>query len=52
MIGEMDMLTSYYTRKPGLGIWATVLKETGDFIGASGLVHYDNTPEIEIGYRV
>lgn len=52
MIREMDMLTSCYTRKPGLGIWATVLKETGDFIGASGLVHYDNTPVIEIGYRL
>lgn len=52
MIVELDMLISHYTRKPGLGIWATVLKETNMFVGASGLVFYDNTPEIEIGYRM
>ncbi|UZR95266.1 GNAT family N-acetyltransferase [Chondrinema litorale] len=49
---ELEMLISHYTRKPGLGIWATVLKETNTFIGASGLVYYDDTPEIEIGYRM
>ena len=52
MIVELDMLISHYTRKPGLGIWATILKETNAFVGASGLVYYDNTPEIEIGYRI
>jgi RimJ/RimL family protein N-acetyltransferase len=52
MHGEMDMLISHYTRKPGLGIWGTILKETGTFVGAIGLVYYDNTPEIEIGYRI
>src|SRR5687768_8011989 len=52
MKSELEMLISHYTRKPGLGIWATILKDTGSFIGASGLVYYDNTTEIEIGYRM
>lgn len=52
MITELEMLISHYTRKPGLGIWATILKNTDTFVGASGLVYYDNTPEIEIGYRM
>lgn len=52
MVKEMEMLISHYTRKPGLGIWATVEKSSGNFLGASGLVYYDNTPEIEIGYRM
>lgn len=52
MVKELDMLISHYTRKPGLGIWATILKETDTFVGASGLVYYDNTPGIEIGYRI
>jgi len=48
---ELETLISHYRRKPGLGIWATILKDTNTFVGASGLVYYDNTPEIEIGYR-
>lgn len=49
---EIKMLMSHYTRKPGLGIWATLLKDGNTFVGASGLVYYDNTPEIEVGYRM
>jgi ribosomal-protein-alanine N-acetyltransferase len=52
MKNELGMLISHYTRKPGLGIWATILKDTNTFVGASGLVYYDNTTEIEIGYRM
>ena len=52
MKGELEILVSHYVRKPGLGIWATILKESNTFVGASGLVYYDNTPEIEIGYRM
>lgn len=52
MVRELDMLMSHYTRKPGLGIWATISKDSNIFVGASGLVHYDNTPEIEVGYRM
>ena len=52
MVRELDMLMSHYVRKPGFGIWATIFKENNTFVGASGLVYYDNTPEIEIGYRM
>ena len=52
MLQELEILISHYTRKPGLGIWATELKGSGHFIGASGLVYYDNTHEIEVGYRL
>ncbi len=49
---ELDRLILNYEKRPGLGIWATLLKDTGIFIGGSGLVYYDNTSEIEIGYRM
>ncbi len=52
MTKELGTLISHYSRKPGLGIWATILKGTNSFVGASGLVYYDNTPEIEIAYRM
>lgn len=52
MTNELAILISHYTRKPGLGIWGTILKGTNCFVGASGLVYYDNTSEIEIGYRM
>jgi RimJ/RimL family protein N-acetyltransferase len=49
---ELNRLILNYEKRPGLGIWATLLKNTHTFIGGSGLVYYDNTPEIEIGYRL
>lgn len=52
MINELEMLISHYRGKPGLGMWATILKDTNTFVGVSGLVYYDKTPEIEIGYRM
>ena len=52
MLLELDMLISHYTRKPGLGIWALERKVSCTFIGAAGLVNYDNTSEIEVGYRI
>jgi RimJ/RimL family protein N-acetyltransferase len=52
IVKELDMLISHYVRKPGLGIWATLLKDSNIFVGASGLVYFDNTEEIEIGYRM
>ena len=52
MVKEIDMLMSFYVRHPGLGIWATILKESKTFVGASGLVFYDNTSNIEVGYRM
>lgn len=52
MLLELDMLISHYSRKPGLGIWALESKDSCTFIGAAGLVYYDNTTEIEVGYRI
>ena len=51
-IDELDRLIRNYSKRPCLGIWATLLKGTHTFIGGSGLVYYDNTTEIEIGYRI
>jgi RimJ/RimL family protein N-acetyltransferase len=51
-IDELERLIQNYSKRPGLGIWATTLRENGTFVGASGVVYYDNTPEIEIGYRM
>lgn len=52
MLLELDMLISHYIRKPNLGIWVVELKDPGVFIGAAGLVYYDGTVEIEVGYRL
>jgi [ribosomal protein S5]-alanine N-acetyltransferase len=51
MLGEIEMLISHYIRKPGLGVWAVELRDSHVFVGASGLVYYDNTKDIEVGYR-
>ena len=51
MLQEFNMLMSNYARKTGLGILAAELKNSHVFVGAIGLVYYENTTEIEIGYR-
>lgn len=38
--------------KHGFGMWATIHKDTGKFIGRCGLCFLDNTPEIELGYTL
>src|SRR5687768_9782295 len=35
----------------GFGLWAVELRATQEMIGATGLVHLDDGPEIEGGYR-
>ena len=42
----------YYASHPGLGIWAAVEKNTGDFIGWVALKDLDNSEYIEVGYRL
>ena len=39
-----------YWQQHGFGLWAVEDKESGRLIGRCGLVHLDNTPEIEVGY--
>lgn len=41
----------YYLRRPGFGVWPTVLKDGGDCIGWTCLKNLDDTEEMEIGYR-
>ncbi|HKS28463.1 MAG TPA: GNAT family N-acetyltransferase [Pyrinomonadaceae bacterium] len=36
----------------GFGMWAVLLKETGQMIGWCGLMFLDETPEVEVGYGV
>lgn len=36
----------------GFGVWAVILKETGQMIGWCGLMFLDETPEVEVGYGV
>jgi len=35
----------------GFGLWAVELRETGEVIGAAGLGHLEDGPEVEVGYR-
>lgn len=51
MLNEVNTLIGHYSKKPGFGIMATILKDTDTFVGACGLVYYDNIREVEIGYR-
>ena len=39
-----------YWREHDFGLWAVEEKESGRLVGRAGLVHLDNTPEIEVGY--
>ncbi len=40
-----------YKTEPGYGLYALILKETGDYIGWNEFHQLDDTDEIEIGYR-
>ncbi len=41
-----------YQRMYGFSRWAMVHKETGEFVGDSGLLPMDGTQEFELGYRL
>ncbi len=41
----------YYKDNKGLGLYATVIQETGEVIGWTAIKDLDKTDEIEIGYR-
>lgn len=47
----MRYIDSYYAQNPGLGVWATVLKDSDQFIGWTCLKHLDQSEHIELGYR-
>jgi len=41
----------YYSVKPALGVWPTILKDGDRFTGWTCLKNLENTEEIELGYR-
>jgi RimJ/RimL family protein N-acetyltransferase len=52
MLEELEMLMSYYTKRPGLGVWAIELKTVSKFIGAGGLTYNTGKAAVELGYRL
>lgn len=47
----MHYINTYYEQNPGLGMWATMLKDGDQFIGWTCLKHLDKSEHIELGYR-
>lgn len=52
MLNEMEMLISYYEKRPGMGVWIVESKMSSEFIGAAGLTYNTNKAEVELGYRL
>lgn len=51
---EVEWYLNGHPKFPELGLWATILKETGRFIGRCGLLHWiiDGKEEIEVAYLI
>ncbi len=51
---ELEWHMNGHPRHPELGLWATILKEDGCFIGRSGLLPWtiDGQPEVEVAYTI
>jgi ribosomal-protein-alanine N-acetyltransferase len=49
---ELQWTITVHYRRHGFGLWATVLKETGAFVGRCGLLsaEIDGRPEVEVAY--
>ena len=49
---ELDWIIDVYYGQYGFGLWATLYKETGAFIGRCGLIPWtiDQQPEVEVAY--
>jgi ribosomal-protein-alanine N-acetyltransferase len=49
---ELEWIIDVYYGKHGFGLWATIYKETGAFIGRCGLLPWtiDGQPEVEVAY--
>jgi len=52
MLKEIEVLMSYYKKRPGMGVWVVELKMSSEFIGAGGLTYNTNKAEVELGYRL
>ncbi len=51
---ELEWFLNGHPRHPELGLWATILKENGAFIGRCGLLPWtlDGQDEVEIAYMI
>lgn len=51
---ELDWFLNGHPKHPELGLWATVLKENGAFIGRCGLLPWtlDGQDEVEVAYMI
>ena len=51
---ELEWHMHGHPRRPELGLWATILKENGRFIGRSGLLPWtiDGQDEVEVAYTI
>jgi ribosomal-protein-alanine N-acetyltransferase len=45
-------IIAYYAANPGLGVWATLLRDTGECIGFHLLNHIQGETLIQVGYRL
>jgi len=51
---EMEWFMHGHPKHPELGLWATIYKETGEFIGRCGLLPWtiDGQKEVEVAYTI
>lgn len=51
---ELDWFVAGDPEHPALGLWATILKSSGTFIGRCGLIPWtvDGRPEVEVAYLI
>jgi RimJ/RimL family protein N-acetyltransferase len=51
---ELEWFLNGHPRHPELGLWATIHRETGQFIGRCGLLPWtiDQRPEVEVAYLI
>lgn len=51
---ELEWFINGHPKHPELGLWATLLKPTGEFIGRNGLLPWaiDGKDEVEIAYMI
>ncbi len=47
-----NRILRYYDEHPGLGVWATLLRDSGDCIGFHLLNHVQGETIIQVGYRL
>ena len=52
LLKELKERISFYTENQGLGVWPAFIKKGSEFIGWFGLKYLDDTPEIEVGFRL